>query len=450
MLVSRVVVAFPTLFVFIFIGGLSSNSVAKVQDVVSEEVANLKSPSVDIRIDAAKSLSKSNSPEATAALVGAMADPEEKVRRIAVKALREYGSIDTLQGLLVGLRDTEKSIRYESLIALLEIYVGSGNADLRGTFIGGALNWLPFIGGEEKQLEFNSRIPVDAPTVKGVSDRLQDEEASIRRQAAYTLGVLREKTSVHRLADALNDEDKEVQNEVVLTLGKIGTGQAGEVLLNAMSSVNKHLVDNVIDALGKIRYKPAASELITIYDSNDNDLGKRALIALSKMGAKEARGIFYYQMTSKNKKQRRWAVEGLGRLEDKGITLGLMKDFLREKDRSVQLAYCFALAKLGRTEFVDRVVLDLGNEDTRQQANEYAVELGSPLLEEFVLYLSDPEVNVRKELILVLMKIGDPTAIPHLRLLSEDSNNDVSESADRAIELLEREKSAMTAGTNMF
>ena len=155
-------------------------------------------------------------------------------------------------------------------------------------------------------------------------------------------------------------------------------------------------------------------------------------------------------MTSKNKKQRRWAVEGLGRLEDKGITLGLMKDFLREKDRSVQLAYCFALAKLGRTEFVDRVVLDLGNEDTRQQANEYAVELGSPLLEEFVLYLSDPEVNVRKELILVLMKIGDPTAIPHLRLLSEDSNNDVSESADRAIELLEREKSAMTAGTNMF
>ena len=62
MLVSRVVVAFPTLFVFIFIGGLSSNSVAKVQDVVSEEVANLKSPSVDIRIDAAKSLSKSNSP----------------------------------------------------------------------------------------------------------------------------------------------------------------------------------------------------------------------------------------------------------------------------------------------------------------------------------------------------------------------------------------------------
>ena len=111
MLVSRVVVAFPTLFVFIFIGGLSSNSVAKVQDVVSEEVANLKRPSVDIRIDAAKSLSKSNSPEATAALVGAMADPEEKVRRIAVKALREYGSIDTLQGLLVGLRDTENSIR---------------------------------------------------------------------------------------------------------------------------------------------------------------------------------------------------------------------------------------------------------------------------------------------------------------------------------------------------
>ena len=103
------------------------------------------------------------------------------------------------------------------------------------------------------------------------------------------------------------------------------------------------------------------------------------------MGADEARGVFLFSNDEQEgRAQRRWAVEGLGRLDDPGMVPGLIKDFLREPDPVVQLAYCFALANLGNREFVDRVALDLGNKKRRHQARAYAVELGDDLLDELV------------------------------------------------------------------
>ena len=113
-----------------------------------------------------------------------------------------------------------------------------------------------------------------------------------------------------------------------------------------LNGADKDLAGPAVDALGKMQYQSAAPELVAIYDANVNKLGDRALAALAHMGAPEARGMFYYLMTSKNRDWRRRAVEGLGRLGDTGILSGLVKDFLREPDEAVQLAYCFALVEL--------------------------------------------------------------------------------------------------------
>jgi HEAT repeat protein len=156
------------------------------------------------------------------------------------------------------------------------------------------------------------------------------------------------------------------------------------------------------------------------------------------MGAPEARGVFYYQMTSMQSEQRRWAAEGLGRLSDESLIPGMMKDFLREPDPSVQLAYCFALARLGQPEFVDRIALSLANKKLQEQAHDYAVELGSPLLDELVTYLSDPVPEVRKEMAQVLMEIGDPAAIPYLKPLLSDPDMEVADRANRAIARLQQ------------
>ncbi len=419
-----------TAVLFLIVAGAPPAATAS-QSSFQDEIANLRSPNVGTRASAAKALGQSGRPEAIPALTEAMRDPELKVRKQTVMSLRRFTSSEAVDGLLIGLKDDDKGIREDAMIALLEIYVGAGNADL-----GGPLSFL--LGPRYKTPPLNGLIPVDARVVNALELRLQDEEPSLRRRAAFSLGVLRAKDAVDSLAAALYDPSKDVRMESVDALGKIGTPEAGEALRSALSGTQSDIAGNVVDALGKMQYKPAAPELVSIYDGNVNKLGDRALRALALIGAPEARGVFYYQMTSKMAEQRRWAVEGLGRLDDKSLAPGMMKDFLREPDPSVQLAYCFSLTRLGQREFVDRIALSLGNKKLQEQAHDYAVELGSPLLDDLVSYLSDPVPAVRKEMALVLMEIGDPAAIPFLKPLLSDPDGEVVDRANRAIARLQQ------------
>ena len=405
-----------------------------------DEIANLKSPNVATRVQAAKALGISGRPEAIPALTEAMRDPELKVRRQAVMSLRRFNSSETIDGLLVGLGDDDRENRNEALTALLEIYVGAGNAGL-----GGPVSF--FLGSRYKTPHLKGLIPVEARVVRGVELRLQDQEPSLRNRAAYTLGVLGATAAVDTLGTALSDPSKDVRQQAVRALGKIGSAPAGETLRSALSSSPPELAGEIVDALGRMRYKPAASELVTIHEGNVNKLGDRALRALALMGAPEARGLFYDQMTSKLVETRRWSVEGLGRLGDKSLVPGMVKDFLREPDPSVELAYCFSLARLGQNEFVDRVAISLSKRDLAEQAHDYAVELGSPLLSELVSYLSDPVPEVRKEMAEVLMEIGDPAATPYLKPLLSDPDVEVADRANRAIARLQQGNPSASGST---
>jgi len=411
---------------------LSSPATA-VQSSFQDEIANLKSPNVATRVKAAKALGQSKRPEAIPALTEAMRDPELKVRKQTVFSLRGFNSTDAIDGLLLGLRDEEKGIRNEAMVAVLEIYVGAGNAEL-----GGPLAF--FLGPRYKTPKLNGLIPVSSEVVTSLEARLQDEELVLRRRAAYTLGLLGAADAVDSLGAALSDPQKDVRMEAVSALAGIGNDAAGEALRGTLSiaASDASFAGHVVDALGQMKYLPAGPELVSIYDGNVNNLGDRALRSLALMGAPDARGVFYYQMTSKRFEQRRWAAEGLGRLSDKSLIPGMMKDFLREPDPSVQLAYCFALARLGQREFVDRIALSLGSKKLQEQAHEYAVELGSPLLNELVTYLSDPVPEVRKEMAQVLMEIGDPAAIPYLKPLLSDPDMEVADRANRAIARLQQ------------
>ena len=405
---------------------LAASAVVTAQSSFQDEVANLRSPNTGTRVDAARALGRSGRPEAIPPLTEAMRDPELKVRKVTVMALRGFNSTETIDGLVIGARDEDQGVREQAMLGLVEIYVGAGNADL-----GGPLAF--FLGPRTKTPMLSGLIPIDARVVESLEQRLFDEEPGLRRRAAYSLGILGAPEAVDGLGGALSDPNKDVRLEVVQALGKIGTDEAGEVLRGALSGLSPEMTGAAVDALGGMRYRPAGAELVSIYDGNVDKLGDRALRALALVGAPEARGVFYYQMTSTNAEQRRWAAEGLGRLDDLALAPGMMKDFLREPDPSVQLAYCFALARLGRQEFVDRVALSLADKKLRDQAHDYAVELGSPLLSELVTYLADPVPQVRKEMALVLMEIGDPAAIPYLEPLLSDPDREVVDGANRAI-----------------
>ena len=114
----------------------------------------------------------------------------------------------------------------------------------------------------------------------------------------------------------------------------------------------------------------------------------------------------------------------------------MIRDFLREEDRRVQLAFCFALVRLGQPAFVDRLILSLTDSRLGDVAWQYALELGREFLPELLRYLEDPDRRVRLELISLLERLGDPEAIPALRVTSEGPDSEVADRARLAVRRL--------------
>ena len=407
--------------------GMVTAAVAGAQVSFQDELANLQSPNARTRAKAAKALGRSERREAIQPLIGTMRDPEVKVRKAVVEALRRFKEVEILDGLLIGLEDDEKAIRGDALDGILGIHMESTK---RGSFN----RFLGVFSAEQKPREGNVYLQPDSRVIEALEARLQDEEPTLRRKAAFMLGILGAEDAISSLAVSLSDPSVKVRGDVVDALVRIGGDSAGRALKGSLNDPTTIIRGKAIDALGRVHHRPAASELLDIYKAEQgNEHGDKALTALARMGAPEARGIFFQVMTGRNATRRRWAVEGLGRLDDANLVRGLTKDFLREPNPEVQLAFCFALARLGRSEFADRLALSLSKAKLQTQSREYLVELGSPLLTEFVTYLSDPVSGVRKGMALVLMQIGDPAAIPALEPLLSDPNKEVADQANRAI-----------------
>jgi HEAT repeat protein len=418
------------LFIF-FLSAVVACSVAAAaaQASFQDELANLRSPNAKTRSKAAEALGKSQRREAIEPLIRAMRDPEVKVRKEVIQALRSFQDVETVEGLIIGLSDEEKDIRDHSIEGLLEIYVAPQK---RGPVLG-------IFKAPRKPEDVDPLTPPDLKVVRALEARLRDDEPSLRRKAAYTLGMLQTEEAVPALVRALPDMDMDVRTEVVTALGRIGGDEAGQTLIRALNDSSDRTRTTAIEALGRMQYRPAAPALLSIYEAEQGgSMGDLTLAALARMGAPEARGVFYQNMTNQKAERRRYAVEGLGRLGDRALTSGLIKDFLREPDESVQLAYCFSIALLEHREFIDRLALSLSKIALRDQATDYLVELGSPFMTDLVTYLSDPVAEVRRGMVRVLMLIGDPAAIPYLEPLLADSDSRVADGANRAIARLQR------------
>jgi len=399
-----------------------------------DEVANLRSPRTGTRVAAAKALGEMGRKEAIPALSGTVGDPEDKVRLASVQALRKFKDSATLPPLLQAMNDGVVRIRQEALAGLLEIYVDTSESSRPVDYF---LSY--FRSEDELPLEILPFTPIDSRVPEAFERALQDPASSVRQRAAAALGMLHAENAVDSLGAALSDPDKGVRAQATEALGRIGGEPAGQALLAAVSDPSRAIRTEAVEALGRMGYVPAAPALLALYETQrGTEQGDRILGALARMGAPEARGLFLDRMTSPHPEERRWAAEGLGRLGDSRLAPSLTKDFLREPDLTVQLAYCFSIANLGRTEFIDRLVLSLGTVGLRPQARSYLVELDGRILPELYSYLSDPVPAVRKELVNVLMRVGDPGAIPHLKPLLADPNADVVDRVNRAIARLER------------
>jgi len=401
--------------------------------------ADLRSSKSKVRRKAASELGKTKSREAVQPLLSAASDRDVSVREEVVKSLGLLKDQEALTILLTTIKDPAESVREESIIALVNLYADrdAGWVVTRtAKKVYKTVN--PFsdqVGDDATIIE--AYVQVAPMVIDSIADRLVDSSPAIRLDAAKALGVLRARAAVARMVDAMKTGDANLRIAVLRSLYKIRDTSADEQILPYLNDSDKNVRDETILTLGLFRSKKALPELKRIYEQNpDTKVRLKAFQALALIGDESTLDLFQRYLRDPDKAYRQAAAEGIGRVGDVSLVEEVSRTFLGEKDLGAQLAQSFALYRLGRKEYLDKLLVGLAERMYYQQPTAYLVELGAAVVPDLTRNLNHENAVVRERLCGVLGLIGDSSTIEQLKPLLQDSNPSVASEAALAIRRL--------------
>jgi HEAT repeat protein len=364
---------------------------------------------------------------------------DAKVRRAALKALASRGA-EALEPLSLLVGDPERGIRSDAIVAIVAIYV-EPPARERISSAEDAFGWTRYR---------TTPWPVPPALLTNLVRALADDWPSVRRDAAYTLGVVMTPPIDAKVADeliySLADADGSVRLAAAKALGRLRAARAGDHLIGLIVDSDLPVRLAAMYAVGEIR---EARALVALQDQLEyyrgGIAGRTALEALARIAHPSTAPLFARERLSKSEAHRRSAYEGIARLG--GIAAGdavVMEQMLsEERDKPVATAMAFALASSGRP-YVDRVVLALADHDTANQAIDYAVELGTAQPSVLVPYLKHTDPIVRERVATAMGFVGDAGAEAALTQMTTDGDPSVRRAAESALVRIRVNKQAGT------
>lgn len=395
-------------------------------------LADLSSPVAKTRLQAAEALGKQRRREAVQPLTGLARDEEPKVRLAMVRALAELRDVGAVPTLVTALDDGDRKVREEAISALVELYAEKERTTPVDRF-------LQIFSDEYDRSSVGPYVQVDPSVVPGLVSRLRgDQDGSNRESAALALGILDGRPAVRDLVAALEDPAQNVRAAAAIALGKVGSAEDGKALIARLEDVPA-VRNRALYALGVLRVKEAGPALRQMYETNRRqELGLKALACLSRIGDPGQAELFRQLAYDPDVEKRRLAVEGLGRIADASMLPAFKKDFQRERNDELRLAYAFAISLLGDRAFIDTLVLCLPSRTLASRCRGYLGEMVPAALPELYEYLGDQSADIRGQLVEIISEAGDAAAIPHLEPLVSDTNRGVADRANRAVERLKR------------
>ena len=126
----------------------------------------------------------------------------------------------------------------------------------------------------------------DNRAVLALTNALNDEHEQVQAEAAVALAKLRAGEPV--LIKALNDDDSTVRSNAASTLGQFGDHRALPALIKALNDDNNTVRDEAAQALGKLGNNRAVPALINALKDDDGRVRLSAASTLGKLGDKRA------------------------------------------------------------------------------------------------------------------------------------------------------------------
>ena len=364
---------------------------------------------------------------------------DPKVRRAALKALASRGP-EAIEPLSLLVSDPERDIRSDAIGAIVAIYV-EPPPRARVSSAEDAFGWTQYR---------TTPWAVPPALLTNLVRALADDWPSLRRDAAYALGVVMTPPIDARVADeliySLADPDNSVRLAATRSLGRLRATRGGDHLIGRIVDPDLPVRLAAMRAVGEIR---EARALVALQEQLDYyrgaTAGRTALEALARIAHRSTWELFTRERLSKNEAHRRYAYEGIARLggiqaADAVATEQLL---IEERDEAVVTAIAFALAAAGRP-YVERVVMALIDPDTANQAIDYVVELGSARPAALVPYLRHADPLVRERVATAMGFVADADAEAALSPLTSDGDPSVHRAAETALIRMRVSKQAGT------
>ena len=269
----------------------------------------------------------------------------------------------------------------------------------------------------------------DKLTIALLDHTLTDTEAEIRREAAATLGDLRDSRSLSPLVRALNDRSEEVQETAIQSLKRLDDRDAVEALVPKLVHGSATIQWRAAQALRSLGWRPkTTSEQIRFFVASGEI---ERLVAFGAEAVKPLVGILGDAANEK----RITAINILGEIGDPAGFKPL-QNALRDADVLVRTAAAYALTRAGCLAAVPALVIAL-KDNERNVRLAAALALGAlgdaQTVEPLIKLLNDKDWEIRGAALESLGRLGDTRALQSVAKHLEDTDQEVREVAANAL-----------------
>ncbi|MFL5594559.1 MAG: HEAT repeat domain-containing protein [Gemmatimonadaceae bacterium] len=244
----------------------------------------------------------------------------------------------------------------------------------------------------------------DTGVVNALIERLQDENADVRRAAAHSLGNLKDSRAIPGLIGALKDPEPKVRAAAAEALAEFEDSRAIAPLVTLINDPSTDVKQSALDALSHFENGIPSAAVIRLLGDPDPEVRHKAAHLAGKLRDRSATPTLAKLVGDPSVDVRQAAIEAIGELKDPTAASAVMP----------------ALAD--------------AKADVRQQAMNTLEELKAPIPEPTLIGLMrDPDADVRQQAAHLAGERSIIGAIPTLRRMLEDPNGDVRESAVDAL-----------------
>jgi HEAT repeat protein len=227
---------------------------------------------------------------------------------------------------------------------------------------------------------------IGKPAVPYLLKALDNEQWEVRRNAAWTLGEIRDPSSIDPLVSKLTDESIFVRMTVMRSLGKIGGSRANESLIKCLNDEIELVRQVAAEVLGQ--FHNAATVKALVNELDDGSLvDHHAAESLKKIRSQIVIELLVPKLTDEKYFVRSYAADILGDRGDTSAVIPLIET-LKSDIPDVRFNAIRALVKIKDRRAVGPLIELLVEEEHRKQIIEGLGKLGDtlaihPLHEEF-------------------------------------------------------------------